>query len=67
MAKIITTGYDNMRVLESTIGQVRIFSDRIFGYKRYYVDWGEGHITTFHGIWYNLKSIEEIVEDNLAR
>ena len=56
-----------MRVLESTIGQVRIFSDRIFGYKRYYVDWGEGHITTFHGIWYNLKTIEELVEDNLAR
>ena len=49
-----------MRVLESTVGQVRIFSDRIFGYKRYYVDWGEGHITTFHGIWYNLKTIEEM-------
>ncbi len=54
-----------MRLLEKTIGQVRIFSSRPFGYKRYYVDWGDGSVTTFSGLWYNLKTIEEFVYDNV--
>ena len=64
---MITTGYDTMRLLESTIEDVRIFSDRIFGYKRYYVDWGDKHITTYHGVWYNLKTVEETVQARLER
>ena len=62
---MITTGYDYMRVLEDTIGQVRIFSDRPYGYKRYHVDWGDGNATVFHGIWYNLKTVQEIVYENV--
>ena len=41
-----------MRLLEkvyqinnSGLGDVRIFSDRIFCYKRYHVDWGDGNET----------------------
>ena len=35
-----------MRVLEANYGEVRIFSDRIFGYKRYHVLWNDGSQTT---------------------
>ena len=61
-----------MRLLEkayqlnhSGLGDVRIFSDRIFGYKRYYVDWGNGDETMYSGIWYKLSKIEAIVEKRI--
>ena len=36
-----------MRVLEANYGDVRIFSDRPFGYKRYHVEWSDGTLETF--------------------
>tara|TARA_B100000508_G_C11269724_1_gene185120 strand:- start:24 stop:194 length:171 start_codon:yes stop_codon:yes gene_type:complete len=54
-----------MRVLEASYGEVRIFSDRIFGYKRYHVLWNDGSQTTYSALWYSLAKVKEIVEDNL--
>ena len=58
-----------MRLLEevyqinnSGLGDVRIFSDRMFCYKRYYVDWGNGNETMFSGLWYKLPEVKKIVE-----
>ena len=46
-------------------GDVRIFYDRPFGYKRYHVDWGNGETSLFSGLWYKEKTILKIVEDKL--
>tara|TARA_R110001606_G_scaffold111675_2_gene238371 strand:- start:411 stop:593 length:183 start_codon:yes stop_codon:yes gene_type:complete len=54
-----------VRLLEQTIGKVRIFSDRPFGYKRYYVNWGKGEETMFSGLWYKLPKIVQIVEQRV--
>ena len=54
-----------MRVLLTNYGDVRIFYDRPFGYKRYHVDWGNGKETMFSGLWYNEKTVLEIVEGKL--
>ncbi len=54
-----------MRVLEANYGEVRIFSDRIFGYKRYHVLWNDGSQSTYSALWYSLEKVKQIVEDNL--
>jgi len=54
-----------MRVLVENYGGVRIFSDRPYGYKRYYVQWIDGTEEMFSGLWYNEKTIREIVEAKL--
>ena len=54
-----------MRLLEANYGEVRIFSDRIFGYKRYYVSWNDGTETTYSALWYSLEKVKEIVEENI--
>ena len=54
-----------MRLLVENYGDVRIFSDRPFGYKRYYVDWGNGNETMFSGLWYSKNKVKKIVEDKL--
>lgn len=54
-----------MRLLEENYGGVRIFSDRPYGYKRYYVDWGNGHEEMYSGLWYSLKKVKQIVEERL--
>tara|TARA_B100000900_G_scaffold314955_1_gene273809 strand:+ start:914 stop:1117 length:204 start_codon:yes stop_codon:yes gene_type:complete len=61
-----------MRLLEHTyqvnnsgLGDVRIFSDRPFGYKRYHVDWGNGRETMYSGIWYKLSKVKTLVEQEL--
>ena len=61
-----------MRLLEevyqinnSGLGDVRIFSDRIFCYKRYHVDWGNGDETVYSSLWYKLPEIEKIVEERV--
>ena len=53
-----------MRLLEESYGDVRIFSERPFGYKRYIVEW-ENHTEIFSGIWYKLDKVKEIVEAKL--
>jgi len=61
-----------MRLLEevyqinnSGLGDVRIFSDRIFCYKRYHVDWGNGHETMYSSLWYKLPEVKKIVEQRV--
>ena len=54
-----------MRLLEANYGEVRIFSDRIFGYKRYHVLWNDGSQSTYSALWYSLEKVKQIVEDNL--
>ena len=54
-----------MRVLLANYGDVRVFYDRPFGYKRYHVDWGNGTESMFSGLWYKEKTILKMVEDKL--
>tara|TARA_B100000941_G_C28496806_1_gene551496 strand:+ start:713 stop:889 length:177 start_codon:yes stop_codon:yes gene_type:complete len=54
-----------MRLLVANYGDVRIFSERPFGYKRYIVEWNDGTTTMYSGLWYKEKTIKQIVEDNL--
>ena len=50
-----------MRLLVENYGDVRIFSDRPFGYKRYIVEWKD-HTQMYSGLWYSEKRVKEIVE-----
>ena len=54
-----------MRLLVENYGEVRIFSERPFGYKRYYVQWKDGTEQVFSGLWYSEKKVKEIVEEQL--
>ena len=54
-----------MRVLVESYGDVRIFYDRPFGYKRYIVEWSDGTTPMYSGLWYKEKTVKQIVEDNL--
>tara|TARA_Y100000015_G_scaffold33400_1_gene33437 strand:- start:184 stop:360 length:177 start_codon:yes stop_codon:yes gene_type:complete len=53
-----------MRLLEVSYGDVRIFSERTFGYKRYIVEWKD-HTEIFSGLWYKLDKVKELVEARL--
>lgn len=57
-----------MRLLEYNYGNVRIFSERPYGYKRYIVDWKDdsnGRQTMYSGIWYSLDRVKTLVEKEL--
>ena len=54
-----------MRVLVESYGDIRIFYDRPFGYKRYHVEWDNEHKQLFSGIWYSEKEVKEIVEKEI--
>ena len=54
-----------MRVLLENYGDVHIFYDRPFGYRRYHVDWGDGHQCMFSGLWYKEEAVRKIVEERL--
>lgn len=54
-----------MRVLVESYGDIRIFSDRPFGYKRYHVQWEDGTESMFSGIWYSEKKVIETVEKHI--
>ena len=62
----ITNQWDNryMRLLEKSYGEVRIFSDRPFGYKRYIVETPES-TQIYSSLWYKLDKIKEFVEKDL--
>ena len=53
------------KVNNSGLGDVRIFSERTFGYKRYFVDWADGTETMYSGLWYKLAKVEKIVEKRI--
>lgn len=53
-----------MRVLVEHYGDVRVFSERPFGYKRFIVEW-EDKTELFSGLWYKEKQVLEHVERRL--
>ena len=53
-----------MRLLEANYGDVRIFSERPFGYKRYIVE-SKDNTQIYSGLWYKLDKVKEIVEKDL--
>jgi len=53
-----------MRVLVESYGDVRIFYERPFGYKRYIVEWPDS-TQMFSGLWYKEKDVRELVERRL--
>jgi len=56
-----------MRILVDNYGDVRIFKDRsIFGVPRYIVEWDDGSTQLFNAVWYNIKTVREIVECRLT-
>ena len=54
-----------MRVLVEHYGDVRIFSERPFGYKRYIVEWSDGRQQMFSGLWYKEEQIKSLVEEQI--
>ena len=55
-----------MRLLEESYGDIRIFSERPYGYKRYIVEWDKGRTTMYSSIWYKLDRVKELVEREIA-
>ena len=57
-----------MRLLEAAFhGGTRIFSERPFGYKRYIVEYRNGEVQTYSGVWYKKEQVMEIVEKEIDR
>ena len=54
-----------MILLLENYGDVRIFQDRPFGYKRYIVEWRDGNIQMYSSLWYKLSTVKENVERRL--
>tara|TARA_B100000035_G_scaffold283608_1_gene265942 strand:- start:427 stop:600 length:174 start_codon:yes stop_codon:yes gene_type:complete len=55
-----------MRVLLKNYGDVRIFTERPYGYKRYVVQWEDGTLEFFNGLWYREKKVIELVEQRIG-
>ena len=55
-----------MRVLVESYGDVRIFSERPYGYKRYIVEWQDGRTKMYSGLWYRENKVKELVEKELS-
>ena len=56
-----------MRVLVENYGDVRIFKDRPYGYKRFIVEWKEGGTQIYSGIWYKEEQIKRKVEKEIDK
>ncbi len=56
-----------MKLLEESYGDVRIFSERPYGYKRYIVLWSDGTEQIYSGIWYRRKQVIRRVEKEIDR
>ena len=57
-----------MRLLEANYGDVRVFSERPYGYKRYIVQWENhpnGRTTMYSGLWYKKEDVLKKVEEEL--
>ena len=54
-----------MRLLVESYGDVRIFSESPYGYKRYIVEWSDVTTSIYSGLWYKESKVKQIVEDNL--
>ena len=54
-----------MRMLVASYGDIKIFSDRPFGYKRHHVQWEDGTESMFSSLWYSQSKVIEIVENHI--
>ena len=57
----------SMRVLVKNYGNVRIFKDRPYGYKRWIVEWKDGGTEIYSGIWYKEEQIKRKVEKEIDK
>ena len=55
-----------MRLLEHNYGDAKILSERTYGYKRYFVEWKDGRIQMYSGLWYDLDKVKKLVEIQLS-
>ena len=55
-----------MRLLEESYGDIKIFSERPYGYKRFIVDYGDGRTTMYSSLWYKIEKVKEFVEKEIA-
>tara|TARA_E500000178_G_scaffold354420_1_gene423302 strand:+ start:2801 stop:2974 length:174 start_codon:yes stop_codon:yes gene_type:complete len=55
-----------LRLLEKSYGDVRIFSDRPYGYKRYIVEWNDGRTVMYSSLWYKLDKLKELIEEQIT-
>ena len=53
-----------MRVLVESYGDVRIFSERPYGHKRYIVEWPT-HTQLYSGLWYSEDKVRKLVEKKI--
>ena len=53
-----------MRVLVESYVDVRIFSERPYGYKRYIVEWPT-HTQLYSGLWYSEDKVRKLVEKKI--
>ena len=53
-----------MRVLVESYGDVRILSERPYGYKRYIVEWPT-HTQLYRGLWYSEDKVRKLVEKKI--
>ena len=53
-----------MRVLVESYGDVSIFSERPYGYKRYIVEWPT-HTQLYSGLWYSEDKVRKLVEKKI--
>ena len=54
-----------MRLLVESYGDVRVFTDRPYGYRRYHVEWKDGIHQVYSGLWYSKARVLELVEAQL--
>ena len=48
-------------------GNVRIFKDRPYGYKRWIVEWKDGGTEIYSGVWYKEEQIKRKVEKEIDK
>ena len=51
-----------MRVLVENYGDIRIFYERPYGYKRYIIEWDNGTTSMLSGLWYSEQQVKDMVE-----
>jgi len=54
-----------MRIVVENYGDACIYQDRPFGYKRWIVEFADGHSTLYSSLWYTLEQVKEYTIKNL--
>lgn len=54
-----------MREVMVNYGDCTIYIARPYGYKRYIVEWNDGRIQMYSGLWYTKNKVKQLVEAQL--